>query len=127
MTTLDAVVAGPLSPELARRMNAYWRVANYLAVGQIYLYGNPLLKRPLEFSDVSGLAVGQQLGGRERLQRAAPEPGRPQAGRAASGSPVTPSSAVLSAAEPVTAASSARRSVPQQYGAAATHAMKAAR
>lgn len=87
MTTLDAVVAGPLSPELDRRMNAYWRVANYLSVGQIYLYGNPLLKRPLEFSDVSGLAVGQQLGGRERLQRAAPEPGRPQAGRAVIGQP----------------------------------------
>jgi hypothetical protein len=29
MTTLDSVVAGPLSPELARRMNAYWRAANY--------------------------------------------------------------------------------------------------
>ena len=33
----------PLSPELLRKMNAYWRAANYLSVGQIYLYDNPLL------------------------------------------------------------------------------------
>jgi xylulose-5-phosphate/fructose-6-phosphate phosphoketolase len=58
MTTVDAVVTGPLSPELARRMNAYWRAANYLSVGQIYLYDNPLLKRPLALSDVKPLVVG---------------------------------------------------------------------
>ena len=58
MTMMDAVVAGPLSPELARRMNAYWRAANYVSVGQIYLYDNPLLKRPLELSDVKPLVVG---------------------------------------------------------------------
>ena len=34
----------PLSPELLRKMNAYWRAANYLSVGQIYLYDNPLLE-----------------------------------------------------------------------------------
>ena len=33
----------PLSPDLLQKMNAYWRAANYLSVGQIYLYGNPLL------------------------------------------------------------------------------------
>jgi xylulose-5-phosphate/fructose-6-phosphate phosphoketolase len=33
-----------LNPELLRRMDAYWRTANYLPVGQIYLYDNPLLK-----------------------------------------------------------------------------------
>ena len=32
-----------LSPELLHRMDAYWRAANYLSVGQIYLYDNPLL------------------------------------------------------------------------------------
>jgi len=37
----------PLSSDLLRRMDAYWRAANYLSVGQIYLYDNPLLKRPL--------------------------------------------------------------------------------
>ena len=60
MTTIDidTAVTGPLSPELARRMNAYWRAANYLSVGQLYLYDNPLLKRPLELSDVKPLVVG---------------------------------------------------------------------
>ena len=52
------MVAGPLSPELLDRMDAYWRAANYLSVGQIYLYDNPLLKRPLELSDVKPLVVG---------------------------------------------------------------------
>ena len=36
-----------LTPELLPKMDAYWRAANYLSVGQIYLYDNPLLKRPL--------------------------------------------------------------------------------
>jgi len=58
MTTIDTVRTGPLSPDLLRRMNAYWRAANYLSVGQIYLYDNPLLKRPLELSDVKPLVVG---------------------------------------------------------------------
>ena len=35
---------GPLSPELLRRIDAYWRAANYVSVGQIYLYDNPLLR-----------------------------------------------------------------------------------
>jgi len=34
------------SPELLRKMDAYWRAANYVSVGQIYLYDNPLLKKP---------------------------------------------------------------------------------
>ena len=40
-----------------RRMNAYWRAANYLSVGQIYLYDNPLLKEPLKLSHVKPLVV----------------------------------------------------------------------
>ncbi len=36
-----------LSPDLLERMNAYWRAANYLSVGQIYLLDNPLLAEPL--------------------------------------------------------------------------------
>src|SRR6202023_3596577 len=48
----------PLTPELLGKMNAYWRAANYLSVGQIYLYDNPLLKRPLQLSDVKPLVVG---------------------------------------------------------------------
>ena len=34
-----------LSSQLLQKMDAYWRAANYLSVGQIYLYDNPLLKR----------------------------------------------------------------------------------
>jgi xylulose-5-phosphate/fructose-6-phosphate phosphoketolase len=56
--TPTASTPGTLSPELVHRMNAYWRAANYLSVGQIYLYDNPLLKRPLELSDVKPLIVG---------------------------------------------------------------------
>ena len=33
----------PLSPDLLRKMHAYWRAANFLSVGQIYLFDNPLL------------------------------------------------------------------------------------
>lgn len=39
--------AKPLSPELLQKMDAYFRASNYLAVGQIYLYDNPLLRAPL--------------------------------------------------------------------------------
>src|ERR1700688_4809193 len=47
-----------LSPELLHKIDAYWRAANYLSVGQIYLYDNPLLKRRLLLSDVKPLVVG---------------------------------------------------------------------
>src|SRR5476651_1343525 len=47
-----------LTPDLLQKMNAYWRAANYLSVGQIYLYDNPLLRRPLKLSDVKPLVVG---------------------------------------------------------------------
>src|SRR6185436_15587730 len=40
-------VAHELSAEELRRIDAYWRAANYLSVGQIYLIGNPLLREPL--------------------------------------------------------------------------------
>src|SRR6202453_52059 len=46
-----------LAPDLLRKINAYWRAANYVSVGQIYLYDNPLLKRPLQLSDVKPLVV----------------------------------------------------------------------
>src|SRR5665647_1603327 len=48
----------PLSGELLQKINAYWRAANYLSVGQIYLYDNPLLKQPLKQSHVKPLVVG---------------------------------------------------------------------
>ena len=37
-----------LSPDLLQKMHAYWRAANYLSVGQIYLQDNPLLEIPAE-------------------------------------------------------------------------------
>ena len=46
-SALLTVSAKPLSPEELRRIDAYWRAANYLSVGQIYLYDNPLLHEPL--------------------------------------------------------------------------------
>ncbi len=49
---------GPLSPEQLRKINAYWRATNYLSVGQIYLYDNPLLREPLKLSHVKPLVVG---------------------------------------------------------------------
>jgi xylulose-5-phosphate/fructose-6-phosphate phosphoketolase len=41
-----------------RLMDAYWRAANYLSVGQIYLYENPMLREPLKLSHVKPLVVG---------------------------------------------------------------------
>jgi len=48
----------PLSADELRKMNAYWRAANYLSVGQIYLYDNPLLRRPLQAGDVKPRLLG---------------------------------------------------------------------
>ena len=49
---------GPLDPEQLRKINAYWRAANYLSVGQIYLCGNPLLRQPLKLEHVKRLLLG---------------------------------------------------------------------
>jgi xylulose-5-phosphate/fructose-6-phosphate phosphoketolase len=51
-------MAKPLSPDLLRKMNAYWRAANYLSVGQIYLYDNPMLKKPLKLEHVKPRLLG---------------------------------------------------------------------
>lgn len=40
------------TPELLQRIDAYWRAANDLSVGQIYLHDNPLLERPLAPADI---------------------------------------------------------------------------
>ena len=44
--------SGPLQPDELRLLDAYWRAANYLSVGQIYLCGNPLLREPLALAHV---------------------------------------------------------------------------
>src|SRR5215203_2654851 len=51
-------VDGPLAPVLLRRMHQYWKAANYLTVGQIYLQENPLLRRPLEPGDIKPRLLG---------------------------------------------------------------------
>jgi len=48
----------PLSKELLSKMNAYWRAANYLSVGQLYLHENPLLRKPLKLSHVKSMLLG---------------------------------------------------------------------
>jgi xylulose-5-phosphate/fructose-6-phosphate phosphoketolase len=48
----------PLSSDQVRKMNAYWRAANYLSVGQIYLYDNPLLRKPLTLDHVKPRLMG---------------------------------------------------------------------
>ncbi len=48
----------PLSPDLLRKIDAYWRAANYLSVGQIYLYDNPMLKRPLKRGHIKPRLLG---------------------------------------------------------------------
>jgi len=48
----------PLSPELLSQMNAYWHAANYLSVGQIYLYDNPLLKKSLTLDHIKPRLLG---------------------------------------------------------------------
>jgi len=48
----------PLRPEVLRKMDAYWRAANYLSVGQIYLYDNPLLKKSLTREHIKPRLLG---------------------------------------------------------------------
>src|SRR5579872_6180703 len=50
--------AGPLNEDLLQKMDAYWRAANYLSVGQIYLLGNPLLREPLAAEEIKPRLLG---------------------------------------------------------------------
>jgi xylulose-5-phosphate/fructose-6-phosphate phosphoketolase len=47
-----------LSPEQLGKIDAYWRAANYLSVGQLYLHENPLLRKPLKLSHVKSMLLG---------------------------------------------------------------------
>jgi xylulose-5-phosphate/fructose-6-phosphate phosphoketolase len=51
-------MAEPLSQDRLRRMDAYWRAANYVSVGQIYLHDNPLLREPLLLEHVKPRLLG---------------------------------------------------------------------
>lgn len=59
MTTIETKSADePLSLDLLQKINAYWRAANYLSVGQIYLFDNPLLKEPLSLAHIKPRLLG---------------------------------------------------------------------
>src|SRR5579863_4416880 len=51
-------MSNPLSPDLLAKMDAYWRAANYLTVGQIYLQDNPLLETPLTLEHIKPRLLG---------------------------------------------------------------------
>jgi xylulose-5-phosphate/fructose-6-phosphate phosphoketolase len=57
-SALAGVSNQPLTAEELRKINAYWRAANYLSVGQIYLYANPLLREPLKIEHVKPRLLG---------------------------------------------------------------------
>ncbi len=61
MTTLNSLPGIshlPLSQEELSKIHAYWRAANYLSVGQIYLYANPLLREPLKIEHIKPRLLG---------------------------------------------------------------------
>jgi xylulose-5-phosphate/fructose-6-phosphate phosphoketolase len=56
--TQNRPVTGPLSQEELKKINGYWRAANYLSVGQIYLHDNPLLREPLKVEHTKPRLLG---------------------------------------------------------------------
>ncbi len=56
--TSPSIAPDQLSPELLRKMDAWWRAANYLNIGQIYLLANPLLKEPLKSEHIKPRLLG---------------------------------------------------------------------
>ncbi|MBR2527002.1 MAG: phosphoketolase family protein [Blautia sp.] len=57
-TKVSCAEKGPITEELLTRMNAWWRAANYLSAGQLYLLENPLLKKPLTKEMIKKKIVG---------------------------------------------------------------------
>ena len=58
MTPWKHVEPKDLSAETLQRLNQWWRAANYLSIGQIYLLDNPLLRRPLTTDDIKSRLLG---------------------------------------------------------------------
>lgn len=54
----STVEGAPLSPDEARKLNAFWRASNYLAIGMIYLQENPLLREPLKVEQIKNRLLG---------------------------------------------------------------------
>jgi xylulose-5-phosphate/fructose-6-phosphate phosphoketolase len=57
-STLPVQNPSPLPPEELRKIDAYWRAANYLSVGQIYLLANPLLRESLKIEHIKPRLLG---------------------------------------------------------------------
>lgn len=57
-TARSTIEGSPLTPEELRKIHAYWRACNYLAVGMIYLRENPLLREPLKLEHVKHRLLG---------------------------------------------------------------------
>ena len=55
---MNTVTTQPLSAPMLTQIDAYWRAANYLSVGQIYLYDNPLLREPLKREHIKPRLLG---------------------------------------------------------------------
>lgn len=54
----ECMEKGPITKELLTRMNGWWRAANYLSAGQLYLLENPLLRKPLTREMIKKKIVG---------------------------------------------------------------------
>jgi xylulose-5-phosphate/fructose-6-phosphate phosphoketolase len=54
----ETLTSGPLDTEDLRKIDAYWRAANYLSIGQIYLMDNPLLREPLRKEQIKPRLLG---------------------------------------------------------------------
>ncbi len=59
---MTAVTSKPLSADELHKLDAYWRASNYLSVGQIYLYDNPLLRQPPQREHVKPRLLGHWVG-----------------------------------------------------------------
>src|SRR6187431_3139568 len=58
MTATEVPAGAVLDADELRRIDAWWRAANYLSVGQIYLLDNPLLREPLQAAQVKPRLLG---------------------------------------------------------------------
>jgi xylulose-5-phosphate/fructose-6-phosphate phosphoketolase len=58
LNSLPGISHSPLSQEELSQIDAYWRAANYLSVGQIYLFANPLLREPLKLEHIKPRLLG---------------------------------------------------------------------
>ena len=62
MAETNVVEKQPVTDEYLKKMDAYWRAANYLGAAQLYLLDNPLLREPLTMEHVKKKIVGSEQG-----------------------------------------------------------------